>query len=964
MINKEISEKDNSSELFKKEEVILKFWEDNKIFEKSLSKDNPKGEYSFYDGPPFATGLPHYGHIVASLLKDVFPRYKTMCGYKVSRKWGWDCHGLPVEALVEKDLGLKDKSDIENKIGIDKFNEACRNSVMKYADEWEKFIPMIGRWVDMKNDYKTMDLEYMESVWWIFKQLWEKGLIYEGYKSMHICPRCETTLANFEVTQGYKDIEDISVTAKFELVDDPNTYVLAWTTTPWTLPGNVALAVGNDIEYVKIQSNEEKYILAKSRLEDVFKGVDYEFIENVDIKKLVGKKYKPLFDFSNEDLKNKENLYTIQSADFVTTEDGTGIVHIAPAFGEDDMNLGNEKKLSFIQHVDPSGRFTSIMGEFAGIEVKSKDSHQNTDIEILKYLSKKGLIFSKEKYKHSYPHCWRCDSPLINYATGSWFVKVTDIKDNLIKNNREINWVPDHFKEGRMGKWLEGARDWSISRQRYWGSVLPIWRCSCGETKVIGSIKELEDLSGKKVNDLHKHIVDNIKFKCSKCDEEMTRIPDVFDCWFESGSMPYASVHYPFENEKWFEDNFPADFIAEGQDQTRGWFYTLLVLSTALFDKPAFKNVVVNGIVLAENGQKMSKRLKNYPDPVDLIKKYSADVIRYYLLSSPVVRAGDLCFSEKDVATIYSRYFLTLLNVLSFYKMYEKNDDSEYEESNNLLDKWLIAKLKKLTIEITENMEKYELKKSLDSISEFILELSTWYLRRSRDRFKDGDKFVGKTLHHVLFELSKILAPFIPFTAEYLSKELDKNLESIHLLEWPSNIKVTKEETLLLEQMEEVRNIVEKAHNQRDLNSVKLRQPLLSAKYGFGKSALLKELEDIIREEINVESVVFDSNISEVELDFNLTEELKEKGIVREIVRQINSLRKNAKLTIKDKIKVYIKSDEYITNIVKNNLVELKNSVLCNEFFFDEIPEEFLISEDVKINEFHSIITLTKISTE
>ena len=575
------------SDLFKKEQEILKFWKDNQIFEKSLEKDSPQGEYSFYDGPPFATGLPHYGHIVASLLKDVFPRYKTMQGYSVRRKWGWDCHGLPVESLVEKDLKIKSKDEIEDRVGVDKFNESCQTYVMKYADEWQKFIPMIGRWVDMKDDYKTMDPEYMESIWWVFKSLWDKGLIYEGYKSMHICPHCETTLSNFEVGLEYKDIKDLSITVKFELVDEPGTFVLAWTTTPWTLPGNVALAVGKDMDYVKVELDGKKYILVKELLETVLADKKYTIVEEFKGKKLIGKAYQPLFNYfsGNKNTKNRENGWKIYAADFVTIEDGTGIVHIAPAFGEDDMNLGKENNLPFIQHVFLNGKFTEEMQDFAGREVKPKEDINKTDVEIIKYLAAKDLLFSKEKYEHSYPHCWRCEAPLLNYATKSWFVKVTDIKDKIIANNQKVNWIPASFKEGRMGKWLEGARDWSISRQRYWGSVLPIWKCDCGEIKVIGSIAELEKLSGKKVNDLHKHVVDQITIQCEKCDNEMKRILDVLDCWFESGAMPYASVHYPFENKEWFENNFPAEFIAEGQDQTRGWFYTLLVLSTALFDK-------------------------------------------------------------------------------------------------------------------------------------------------------------------------------------------------------------------------------------------------------------------------------------------------------------------------------------------------------------------------------------------
>ena len=947
----------NESALFKKEQEILAFWQENNIFEKSLEKNSKKDSFSFYDGPPFANGLPHYGHIVASIIKDVIPRYKTMKGFHVRRKWGWDCHGLPVENEVEKELGLNGKHEIEEKYSIEKFNDYCRESVMRYSEEWRKFIPMIGRWVDMEDDYKTMDVNYMESIWWVFHELYKKGLIYEGYKSMHICPHCETTLSNFEVTQGYKDIKDISVTAKFELVDEPGTYVLAWTTTPWTLPGNVALAINPDIEYVKVEVNGEKYIIAKPRLESIFKDVDYKILETIKIKDYIGRHYKPLFDyFLDKDLANKENFYTIQSADFVTTEDGTGIVHIAPAFGEDDMNLGKEKKLAFIQHVDMRGRFTSDVKDFAGMFVKPKDDHQSADIEILKFLSQKNLVFAKEKYEHSYPHCWRCDTPLLNYATRSWFVEVTKIKKDLIKANSKTSWTPDNFKEGRFGNWLEGARDWSISRERYWGTPLPIWRCECGEIIVFSSRKELEEKIKEPVNDLHKHVVDKIEFDC-KCGKKMKRISSVLDCWFESGSMPYASIHYPFENKDWFEHNFPAQFIAEGQDQTRGWFYTLMVLSTALFNKPAFYNVVVNGMVLAEDGKKMSKRLKNYPEPNDLLKKYSADVLRYYLLSSSVMRAGDLCFSEKDLSSVYARYFITILNVLSFYNMYKSEDDTNFVKSENILDKWIIAKLKELNNNVSKSLDLYDLKRATDFIGDFILELSTWYLRRSRDRFKENDKNASKTLNYVLTEFSKIIAPFLPFIAEHIYKQVYGNKESVHLLDWSDDFKLEKAELELISNMEKARKIVEKTHNLRDQAGIKVRQVLSTMKYKL-ENKLDKDFEDIIKSEVNVKSVEFDNSIEDLYLDTNITKELKDEGDLRELVRNINSLRKEAGLTIQDKVKLYINTlNNDFVQLIENNIESLKKDVLADEVIFDSILNP-IISKNVKINEFELEISL------
>ena len=621
------------------EQDILKYWDDHQCFEKSIANRSEKKPYHFYDGPPFATGLPHYGHIVASLMKDVVPRYWTMQGYRVERKWGWDCHGLPIENIIEKELGLATKQEIEA-YGVGKFNEACRATVLKYAVEWEKTIKRMGRWVDMKNDYKTMDIGFMESVWWVFKQLWDRDLIYKDYKAMHICPRCVTTLSNFEVTQGYKDIKDISVVAKFKIKEGYQSkfdflnikgpiYILAWTTTPWTLPGNVLLALGSDIEYllVTVEGEEGSFVVARERAEAVFKEKIWKETGRFKGKELAGLEYEPLFPYFKETPK----AFRLVTAKFVTTTDGTGIVHISPAFGDDDFKVGKAEGLPLVQHVGMDGKFVSAVTDFAGMDVKPINDVTKADVEIIKWLAHNGKLFSKEKIEHSYPHCWRCDTPLLNYATTSWFVRVTLLKDQLLKNNEDINWVPEHIKQGRFGVWLEGARDWAISRSRYWGTPLPIWEGEDGEVVCIGSIEELEKLSGEKVTDLHKHFIDGIIV--TKDGKKYKRIPEVLDCWFESGSMPYAQMHYPFEIMKEFEDSFPAEFIAEGQDQTRGWFYTLHVLAVALtskvrlmskkpaipvsgfpslrYGKPAFKNVIVNGIVLAEDGKKMSKRLKN-----------------------------------------------------------------------------------------------------------------------------------------------------------------------------------------------------------------------------------------------------------------------------------------------------------------------------------------------------------------
>ncbi len=948
----------NKSPFSLEEEKIMKFWEENKIFDRSLEKNPADRSYVFYDGPPFATGLPHYGHLVAGTMKDVIPRYWTMKGYRVERKWGWDCHGLPIENLIEKELELKNKKDIED-MGIDRFNEACRSSVLRYAEEWKKTVGRMGRWVDMENDYKTMDPDYMESIWWVFKSLWDKGMIYEGHKPMHICPRCETTLSNFEVTQGYKDVKDISITAKFELVDEPGTFVLAWTTTPWTLPGNVALAVNPDIIYVKVLYNNEYLILAKDRLAEVFKDKQYELIDELESEQLIGKRYKPLFDyFDNDQTENRERAWKIYPADFVNIDEGTGIVHIAPAFGEDDMNLGKANDLPFIQHVGINGRFTEEVSDLAGMEVKPKDDPMSTDVQILKLLASKNKVFHKEKIEHSYPHCWRCDTPLLNYATSSWFVNVTDIKDKMIANNKKINWVPEHIKEGRFGKWLENAKDWAISRNRYWGAPLPVWKCpACGEIKVFGSMRELAEASGQEVKDLHKHIVDKIEVPC-QCGAKMKRIPEVLDCWFESGSMPYAQKHYPFENKAWFEDNFPAQFIAEGLDQTRGWFYTLIVLSTALFDKPAFLNVIVNGIVLAEDGAKMSKRLKNYPDPTEVIDKYGADSLRFYLLNSPVMKAEDLRFSEKGVLDVLRNNVMILWNVFSLFNMYRSDLQftNKVPDSDNVLDKWIIAKLHELIKEVTIQMDTYDLVRSTRPIETFISELSTWYIRRCRDRFKDGDKEALMTTQYVLAELSKVIAPFMPFIAERLFQGLADPEKSVHLEDWPA-FNDALIDNKVLEDMDKARKIVEMGMALRKEAGIKVRQPL--ARLSTYEYKLSDELANIAASELNVKKItnekISDASSKEdgglkVSLDMALTDELKKEGIAREMVRAINQMRKNRELTIDDSVAVqYFTKEPFILEAINEYAEQIKKDTLSSDLTKNESAEESVIINGAEV---------------
>lgn len=895
----------------KMEEDILAYWEANKIFEKSVSSREGATRYSFYDGPPFATGLPHYGHLVGSIMKDVVPRYWTMKGFQVERRWGWDCHGLPIENIAEKELGIEQKKDIE-KLGVAIFNEFCRSKVMEYALEWEKVIPRIGRWVDMKNAYKTMDRDYMESVWWVFKELWDKGLIYESYRSMHICPRCETTLSQQEVAEGYKDVKDLSVVAKFELVDEPGTFVLAWTTTPWTLPGNVALAVGERIEYVKVTNEGVKYVVAKELAEKTFAGKEFQIEEEMIGNELVGKSYKPLFDYyaKDESLENHGNGWKIYAADFVTTEDGTGVVHIAPAFGEDDMELGKKDHLPFVQHVNLDGTMKPEVTDFAGMSVKPKENPQAGDVEIIKYLAHGGFLFSKEKYEHSYPHCWRCDTPLLNYATSSWFVSVTKAKDRALELAKEINWSPAHIKEGRFGKWLEGARDWSISRQRYWASVMPIWKCGCGEIQVFGSVAELEAASGRTINDLHKHVVDEVTVPCATCGETMHRIPDVLDTWFDSGSMPYAQLHYPFENKEKFEEGFPAQYIAEGVDQTRAWFYYLHVLGTILKDKPAFRNAVVNGTVLAEDGKKMSKKLKNYPDPMEVVEKHGADALRLYLLSSPVVAAENLDFSERDLGDSTRNIFRMLWNSYSFFVTYANidgwkpaTDGNRQSVSENLLDRWILSELQTVVGSVNGSMEKYDLVKATRAFAPFVDNLSNWYIRRSRKRFwkseDDADKESAyATLHHVLVELSKLMAPFTPFLAEEMYRNLTGE-ESVHLAEYPKIDDGLIDEKLN-EEMRIVRDLVTEGLKLRADAKVKVRQPLSVSRI---KHPISGELMEIIAEELNVKEVSIEGlQDASISLDTEITPELKLEGQAREIIRAVQEGRKKAGFNVEDRI--------------------------------------------------------------
>ncbi|MCL2265464.1 MAG: isoleucine--tRNA ligase [Treponema sp.] len=865
----------------KLEEEILKFWEQNKIFEKSVRQRDGAPEFVFYDGPPFATGLPHFGHFVPSTIKDIIPRYQSMKGKKVERRFGWDCHGLPVENLIEKELGLASKSAIEE-YGVAEFNEACRASVLRYVKEWRATITRLGRWVDFDNDYKTMESGYMESIWWVMKSLWEKGLLYEGHYILPYCPRCATVLSNHELNLGgYKDVHDPAITVKFKVAsrdlkvknDIPgNTCLLAWTTTPWTLPSNLALTLGTDIDYVLIEtlSAPEHYILAQARLPAYFKNeTDYKIIWTKKGSALAGLQYEPLFPY----FKDAPNAFRTFLGDFVTTEDGTGIVHTAPGFGEDDARVLKGTGIPVICPVDGECRFTSEVTDFAGVFVKDADK------AIIEKLKLEEKLLKRDQILHSYPHCWRCSSPLIYRAVGSWFVNVEKIKQDLLAANSQIYWMPDHIKEGRFGKWLEGARDWAISRSRFWGNPLPIWRCedndakaSCGKTICVGSRDELKELSGVYPEDLHKHFVDKITIPC-ECGSVMKRVPEVLDCWFESGAMPYAQSHYPFENKEFFEKHFPSDFISEGLDQTRGWFYTLTVLAAALFKKPAFKNCVVSGLVLALDGKKMSKSLRNYTDPNEVINSFGADALRLFLVHSAVVRADDLRYSDEGVRDVMKSIIIPLWNAYSFFITYANIDkitpDGAPEKPVNPLDQWILSETQTLVEKAAGALDAYDFSRAVDPILNFIDLLNNWYIRRSRRRFwrseNDSDKIEAYgTLYEALKTLVTIAAPFMPFTTDAIWQNLRKpcDPESVHLAGYPVPIEKRRNKNLE-KRMASVMSAVSIGRSLRSQYNLKMRQPLRRAELvtrNQDEKKSLMEMTDIIREELNVKEIIFSDN--------------------------------------------------------------------------------------------------------
>jgi len=868
----------------KLEERVIERWRETDAFKRSVSQRPKDRQFNFYDGPPFATGLPHYGHLVASTIKDIVPRYWTMRGWRVKRRFGWDTHGLPIEMEMEKELGLSGPTSVRE-YGVDRFNEACRENVLRYTKEWEEVVGRLGRWVDFEDDYKTMDLSFMESVWWVFKRLWDQDLVYQDFRVMPFSWRLSTALSNFEANLDYRDVQDPAITVKMPLVEE-DASLLIWTTTPWTLPSNLAVAVGPEIDYVKARkapsdTDQELYYLAEARLKATL-GEDAVIVERLKGSALVGKRYVPIFDFFAERAllpKGEGRAFYVIGAEHVTTDSGTGLVHMAPDFGEEDFNACRAVGIELALSVDDEGRFKQSVTNFAGRNIKEADP------DIIQYIKRMGRMFRHSTIKHSYPFCWRSGTPLIYKAVPARFVKVEALRDRMVELNKMIHWVPEQVGSKRFGNWLADARDWNVSRNRFWGTPLPVWRCSsCEAERCVGSVEELSQLTKSEVTDLHPHKIDHLTMSCESCGAEMVRIEDVFDCWFESGAMPYAQNHYPFENKEGFESQFPAQFIAEGLDQTRGWFYTLLVLSAALFDKPPFENVIVNGMVLAEDGSKMSKSKRNYPSPHHVLNGYGADALRAYLINSPIVRAEPLRFSEEGVKEVVRSVLLPLRNSWSFFTQYALID--QWSPSAGLpgvetpplaerseLDRWIISTLQSLIAEVNEQMEGYYLYKVVPPIVAFIDDLTNWYIRRSRRRFwRSAEDLEGRvdkaaayaTLYEVLVTFAKTMAPVLPFISEAMYQHLvvepgaaPAERDSIHLCDYPE-LEPEKVDRALEEEVALVRQVVTMGRALRTKHSLKTRTPLLGMTVVHTDGAVLRALknqEALMLEELNLKSL-------------------------------------------------------------------------------------------------------------
>lgn len=921
---------------------VLKHWEDTNAFEKSVEQRPEDKPYVFYDGPPFATGLPHYGHILSSVAKDVVPRYWTMKGYRVRRRWGWDCHGLPIENLIEKKLEISGKKDIEESIGVGKFNDECRSAVLQYAADWKTMVSRMGRWVEFDNAYKTMDTTYMESIWWALKTIWDKGLIYEGRKVLMYCPRCETPVSKAEIAMdhSYKDVTEESVVVKFRLTspfqingldESLPVYVLAWTTTPWTLPGNLALAVGKDIEYTLVKFDGAYYVAAKERLMHLFDAETQEFevVAQLTGSDLLDLDYEPLFGMPamREDGKR---AYYVMPGDFVTTEEGTGIVHTAVMYGEDDYNLGLEFDLPVVPMLDDKGHYNDVVPAFIqGAYYKKGEKAIKQDLE------KRDLLFSREQTTHAYPHCWRCETALIYNAISAWFINIQDVQKRMLKLNEKVDWFPKHLKHGRFQNILETAPDWNISRNRYWATALPFWKSEDGDVLCVGSIDELEKLSGMRVDDLHKHTVDEVVI--TKDGKEYRRVPEVIDCWFEAGSMPYAEFHYPFENKELFEARFPGQYISEYIAQTRAWFYYMHVVAALLFDSHSFDNVLCTGTILNDKGEKLSKSKRNFTDPWIIIEQYGMDALRYYLMTSVVMQAENLFFNDREVRDVYNKVLNTVWNVVTFFEMYAEQDSAaESQPSDHVLDKWIMSKTNALVADMTVHMDNYDLVKAGRALKPFIEDLSQWYVRRSRDRFKSEDvtdrNAAVATLRQVLLTLSKVMAPFMPFLAESVYQKVAvEQKESVHLEDWPAvSSAFSVQGSAVLEEMDKARKIVEMGLSLRKEVGVRVRQPLQALR--VQGVTFSEELLSIVADEMNVKHVSFgvgedgwatkeDSGMT-VALDTTMTDELKKEGLLREVVRAINGMRKEQKLTPQDMVELHYHTDDDMLNAVFTDFAE------------------------------------------
>ncbi|WP_438335154.1 isoleucine--tRNA ligase [Clostridium cochlearium] len=917
---------DSSRSFVQMEREILDSWNKNDIVDKSFAL-NEEGEYfTFYDGPPTANGKPHVGHVLTRVIKDLIPRYKVMKGYRVLRKAGWDTHGLPVELEIEKKLGISGKEEIE-KFGVEEFIKECKDSVFTYSSMWKDMSEKLAFWVDMENPYVTYHNDYIESVWWALKQLWDKELLYKGHKVIPYCPRCGTALSSHEVAQGYKDVKEATAFVKFKVKGEENKYILAWTTTPWTLPSNVALAINKNFDYVEVKNNDEILILAKELVNSVIDG-EYEIIKEFKGEDILGLKYEQLLPFYTPE----EEAFKVIHGDFVTLSDGTGIVHTAPAYGEDDNIVCKKYGLPMINLVDREGKFVDCVEPWKGMPVKKADP------KIIEYMKEKGILYKSEKFTHSYPHCWRCDTALLYYPTDSWFVRMTSLRDKLLENNNKVNWYPDNIRTGRFGKFLENVIDWGISRDRYWGTPLPIWECECGHRECIGSIAELKE---KGINvpeniELHKPYIDKVKLKCSKCGKEMKRTKEVIDCWFDSGSMPFAQHHYPFENKEVFEKTFPAQFISEAVDQTRGWFYTLTAISTAIFDTNPFENCIVLGHVLDKHGLKMSKSKGNVVDPFDVLDSVGADACRwhFYTASAPWLPTR---FSPEDVEETQRKFLNTLWNVYSFYVLYadiDKFNPLEYKDfvSENVMDKWIISKLNSLIKDVEAHMDNYRITQAALAIEDFVDELSNWYVRRNRSRFwseKLTEDKIGAyvTLYKVLTTLSLIAAPFVPFITEEiytnLVRGLDKNAsESVHLCTWPKYDENLIQEELEKE-MDEAYKIVKLGRSARNSVNIKNRQPLSSML--VSSKTLPEYYGRIIKDELNIKNITFGADLSSY-VEFNIKPNLPVLG--KKYGRYIPQIRKEIASMDQMELAQKIRQGEKVAINIDENEIELNEENL------------------------------------